>query len=215
MWHRSDLFYDNVNRKKTHAFGYSEIGFGPHSYVEINRICANAIGSKQADRIFWGIAFCTSLKLDNLVLLRGLMTLYGTHAGKMCKCAQTILSYRQKKWKISILVEFEVFKNICSLRPCLAIPMLQIIIKHLKVSLIVYFLRGLTFLRSLLALTIIWRACITALLMARDPDKYTELQYFSIPAIIICSVLSERLGNWWGKTSGPVFMKNLSAKSCS
>ncbi len=27
--------------------------------------------------------FCTSLKLDNVVLLRGLMTLYGTHAGKM------------------------------------------------------------------------------------------------------------------------------------
>ncbi len=36
---------------------------------------------------------------------------------------------------------------------------------------------------------------ITALLTARDPDKYTELQYFSIPANIICSVLSERLGN--------------------
>ncbi len=41
------------------------------------------LSCKQADRIFWGIALCTSLKLDNLVLLRGLMTLYGTHAGKM------------------------------------------------------------------------------------------------------------------------------------
>ncbi len=55
--------------------------------------------------------------------------------------------------------------------------MLQIVIKHLKVSLIVYFLRRLPFLRSLLALTVIWRARIKALLTARNPDKYTELQY--------------------------------------
>ncbi len=158
------------------------------------------LSCKQADRIFWGIAFCTSLKLDNLVLLRGLMTLCGTHAcwQNECKCARAILSYRQKNMKN---IEFEVFTKISSLSPRLAIPMLHIVIKHLKVSLIVYFLRGWTFLRSLLALTDIWRACITALLTARDPDKYTELQYFSIPANIICSVLSERLGNWWGKTS--------------
>ncbi len=41
------------------------------------------LSCKQADRILWGIAFCKSLKLDNVVLLRGLRTLYGTHAGKM------------------------------------------------------------------------------------------------------------------------------------
>ncbi len=46
-------------------------------------------------------------------------------------------------------IEFEVFTKICSLSPRLAIPMLHIVIKHLKVSLIVYFLR------SLLALTVI------------------------------------------------------------
>ncbi len=57
--------------------------------------------------------------------------------------------------RIVILVEFEVFKKKSSLSPRLAIPMLQIVIKHLKVSLIVYFLRGLPFLRSLLALTAI------------------------------------------------------------
>ncbi len=159
------------------------------------------LSCKQADRIFWGIAFCTSLKLDNLVLLHGLMTLYGTPGWKNeCKCARAILSYRPKKKNVKN-VEFEVFTKICSLSPRLAIPMLHIVIKHLKVSLIVYFLRGLPSLCSLLVLTVIWRAHITVLLRARDPDKYTELQYFSIHANIICSVLSERLGNWWGKIS--------------
>ncbi len=65
------------------------------------------------------------------------------------------LSYRQKKKKNVENVEFEVFTKISSLSPRLAIPMLHIVIKHLKVSLIVYFLRGLPFLRSLLALTVI------------------------------------------------------------
>ncbi len=130
------------------------------------------------------------------------MMLCGTHAcwQNECKCARAILSYRQKKQKKTCEnIEFEVFTKNSSLSPRLAIPMLHIVIKHLKVSLIVYFLRGWTFLRLLLALTVIWRARITALLTARDPDKYTELQYFSIPANIICSVLRERLGNWWGK----------------
>ncbi len=45
-----------------------------------------------------------------------------------------------KKKKL-ILVEFKVFTKMCSLSPRLAILMLQIVIKHLKVSLIVYFLR--------------------------------------------------------------------------
>ncbi len=39
-------------------------------------------------------------------------------------------------------IEFEVFTKISSLSPRLAIPMLHIVIKHLKVSLIVYFLSG-------------------------------------------------------------------------
>ncbi len=39
-------------------------------------------------------------------------------------------------------IEFEVFTQISSLSPRLAVPMLHIVIKHLKVSLIVYFLRG-------------------------------------------------------------------------
>ncbi len=104
-----------------------------------------------------------------------------------------------KKLKISILVEFEVFTKICSLSPRLAIPMFQIVIKHLKVSLIVYFLRGLPFLRSLLALTVIWRVHITALLTARDPNKYTELQYFNIPAKHNLFCLKWTLGELMGK----------------
>jgi len=56
-----------------------------------------------------------------------------TRAGE---CAQT--NYKL----MLILVEFEVFTKISSLSPHLAIPMLQIAIKHLKVSLFVCFLRG-------------------------------------------------------------------------
>ncbi len=108
---------------------------------------------KQADRIFWGIAFCTSV-FDNLVLLRGLMALYGTHAGKMSVNAHGLFWATGKKINKNVKnVEFEVFTKMCSLSPRLAIPMLQIVIKHLKVSLIVYFLRGLPFLHSLLALS--------------------------------------------------------------
>ncbi len=43
---------------------------------------------------------------------------------------------------MSILVEFEVFAKMSSLSPLLVIPMLQIVIKHLKSSLFVCFLRG-------------------------------------------------------------------------
>ncbi len=38
MWHRSDMAHDHVSRKKSHGFRYSQIGFRPHSYVEINPI---------------------------------------------------------------------------------------------------------------------------------------------------------------------------------
>ncbi len=61
----------------------------------------------------------------------------------------------QAKKKHVKYIEFEIFTKISSLSPRLAIPMIHIVIKHLKVSLIVYFLRGLPFLRSLLALTVI------------------------------------------------------------
>ncbi len=96
-----------------------------------------------------------------------------------------------------ILVEFQIFTKMCSLSPRLGIPMLQKIIQHLKVSLIVYFLRGLV---SPLASHADCHLK-SAFIMARDPDKYIELQNFSFPANLICSVLSERLGNRWGKTS--------------
>ncbi len=53
------------------------------------------------------------------------------------------LTIQAKKTKKHVkYIEFEVFTKISSLSPCLAIPMLHIVIKHLKVSLIVYFLRG-------------------------------------------------------------------------
>ncbi len=60
-----------------------------------------------------------------------------------------ILSYRQKKWKMSVLVKFEVFTKMSSLSPLLAIPMLQIVIKHLKMIFICMFSERSTF--SLLA----------------------------------------------------------------
>ncbi len=73
---------------------------------------------------------------------------YVTCAGKMRRNAHgLILSYRQKKWK---MVEIEVFTEISSLSCLLAIPLLQIVIKHLKVSLFVCFLRGIPFFWSLL-----------------------------------------------------------------
>ncbi len=52
------------------------------------------------------------------------------------------LTLQAKKKKHVQNIDFEVFTKICSLSPRLAIPMLHIVIKHLKVSLIVYFLRG-------------------------------------------------------------------------
>lgn len=66
MWHRSDMLADSVIRKKTHAFGYFEIGYRPHSYVEINQICIGYVPMrppcKQADRIFLHVASLTSSK---------------------------------------------------------------------------------------------------------------------------------------------------------
>ncbi len=50
------------------------------------------------------------------------------------------LQAKKKKKKVKN-IEFEVFTKISSLSPRLAIPILHIVIKHLKVSLIVYFLR--------------------------------------------------------------------------
>ncbi len=47
--------------------------------------------------------------------------------------------------KIYILVEFEVFTKMSSLSPLLVIQMLQMVIKCLKVSLFVHFLRGVPF----------------------------------------------------------------------
>ncbi len=44
-----------------------------------------------------------------------------------------------------ILVEFQVFTKISSLSTRLVIPMLQIVIKHKKLSLFVRFLRGVPF----------------------------------------------------------------------
>ncbi len=87
-------------------------------------------------------------------------------------------------------VTFEVLKkNIYILSPRLAIPKLRIVSKHLKVSLFIFW-DDYLFSACLLR----WRARITAFFTARDPDKYTELQYFSIPANVICSVLNDHLG---------------------
>ncbi len=55
-----------------------------------------------------------------------------------------LVSYRQKK-NMSVLVEFEVFTKCCYLNPLLAIPMLQIVIKHQKLTLFIHFLRRTVF----------------------------------------------------------------------
>jgi len=52
---------------------------------------------------------------------------------------ELITSYRQNKWKKSILFESQIFTKLSSLRPRLSVPMFQIPIQHLKVSLFVLF----------------------------------------------------------------------------
>ncbi len=101
--------------------------------------------------------------------------IYVTRAGKMSqKSHGLILSYRQKKFKMSVLVEFEVFTKMSSLSPLLAIPMLQIVIKHLKWSLFVRFLRGVPF--SLLAsgrlLLILTTSCRSIVAKRSIPDLW-------------------------------------------
>ncbi len=51
---------------------------------------------------------------------------------------------------MSVLVEFEVFTKCCYLNPLLAIPILQIVIKHQKLTLFIHFLRRTVFFCSLL-----------------------------------------------------------------
>ncbi len=70
------------------------------------------------------------------------MSSFVTCAGKIImNVLWLFLSYKQQKSKkIYIWVEFEVFTKMSSLSPSLAVPMLQIVIQHLKVSLFVSFL---------------------------------------------------------------------------
>ncbi len=71
------------------------------------------------------------------------MSSFVTCAGKIImNVLWLFLSNKQQKSKknIYIWVEFEVFTKMSSLSPSLAIPMLQIVIQHLKVSLFVSFL---------------------------------------------------------------------------
>ncbi len=92
-----------------------------------------------------------------------------TRAGKMSWNAhRLILSYTQKKKNVD-------YSNLSSLSPHLAISMLQIVIKHLNLSLFVHLLRGVPFLCSFLALNDIRSMCIKMTLMARGPDKYTHI----------------------------------------
>ncbi len=64
------------------------------------------LSCKQADRIFWGIAFCTSLKLENVVLIRDLMMLYETHEGKMSVNAHGLFWATGKKKETYIYIFF-------------------------------------------------------------------------------------------------------------
>ncbi len=80
----------------------------------------------------------------------------------------------------SLDTKWNIMEAQVALSPLLAIPMLQIVFKHLNISLFARFLRGVPFLRSLLALTVIWSERITALLMAWDPDKYTHIHRITV-----------------------------------
>ncbi len=99
-----------------------------------------------------------------------------------------------------------LFTKMSSLSPRLAIPLLQIVIKHLKVSLFVRFLRGVPYRHSLLMLPLIRSAHIKttdtdgALSRFTYTQIYSRLNILSIHANIICYVLSEHLGKFWGKT---------------
>ncbi len=68
-----------------------------------------------------------------------------TCAGKRSRNAHGLISsYKQKKLKMLILVEFEVFTN-SSLSPLLAIPMLHIVFKKSKYIFICMFYERSTF----------------------------------------------------------------------
>ncbi len=124
---------------------------------------------------------------------------YVTRAGKMSRKSHgLILSYRQKKWKMSVLVEFEVFTKMSSLSPLLAISMLQIVIKHLKWSLFVRFLRGVPFLCSLLDDCCCFSPQVVGLLLQRAAFQLCEYSY---------RILHYMSPNQWNIIFKPMLMK--------
>ncbi len=133
-----------------------------------------------------------------------------THICDLCwqnesECARTnLLLYRQKnkKWKMSVLVEFEVFTKISSLSPLLAIPMLQIVIKHLKWSLFVCFLRGVPFLCSLLD-DCCFSPHVVGLLSQRAAFQLCEYSY---------RILDYMSPNQWNMIFKPMLMKTIRSR---
>ncbi len=70
------------------------------------------LSCKQADRIFWGISFCRSLKLWQFGTSPWFNDVIWEHAGKMSVNAHGLFWATGKKKEMnemSILVEFEVF----------------------------------------------------------------------------------------------------------
>ncbi len=64
---------------------------------------------------------------------------------QICKISVAPPPSKKISEKMSVMVEFEVFTKMSSLSLLLAIPMLQIVMKHLKLSLFVHFLREVPF----------------------------------------------------------------------
>ncbi len=159
------------------------------------------LSCKQADRIFWSIAFCTSLKLRQFSTSPWFNNIiYGTHVGKMSVNVHGLFWATRKKKKSHLQCRICGFHNNVFIKPSFSDPNAPNSNLTSKSIFNCIFSERITF-SPLTSHADCHPKSITALLMAHDPDKYTELQYFSIPTNIICSVLSERLGNWWGKTS--------------
>ncbi len=97
----------------------------------------------------------------------------------------------KKKWNISILVEFEVFTKCCYLNRLLAIPMLQIVIKHLKWTLFIHFLRRTVF--SLLD------DCCCSLLLLLQSTAFQLCEY-------LYWILHDMSPNQWNVIFKPMLM---------
>ncbi len=117
-----------------------------------------------------------------------------------------ILTYKGKK---KCQADFEVFTKMSSLSPLLAIPMLQIVIKHLKWSLFVRFLSTFSLLASgrlLLLITccrsIVASSSIPALWIFISSPNQWNMIFGSKMLMLMKTIRSRWPGADWDKISG-------------